>query len=127
MRVKGEIKMTLIPRSVIDLNLGSLNIEQRKQYILNFLETSLDENQISYFAYCINRLNAIRSIIAQRSKSHDEAILDRDNIEVEEIPYTEREIKSFIILQNSSIFSPIEYKQLYDKYMGKKKELKQVV
>lgn len=127
MCVKGEIKMTLIPRSVIDLSLGSLNTEQRKQYVLNFLETSLDENQISYFAYCINRLNAMRSIIAQRSKSHDEAIIDRDNIEVEEVSYTEKDIKSFIILQNSSMFSPIEYNQLYDRFVDKKKELKQVI
>lgn len=119
--------MTLIPRSVLDISSVPQSTESRKQYVLNFLDTDLDENQITYFAYCINRLNAFRSITAQSYKSHDESTIDRDSVAVEEVPYTEREIKSFIILQNSSIFSPIEYKQLYDKYMGKKKELKQVI
>ena len=119
--------MTLIPNHTIDLNRCSQNTVSRKQYILSFLESSLDEKQISYYAYCINRLNAIRSYNAQNYKSHNEVKIDRENIECEEVSYSEREIKCFIILENSSIFSPNEYKQLYDKYIGKKKELKQVI
>ena len=120
--------MTLIPRSVIDISHSTQNnTKSRKQYILHFLETDLDESQVAYFTYCINRLNAFRSINAQSYKCHNETVIDRDNIEVEEVPYTEREIKSFIIIQNSSIFSPFEYKQLYEKYIGKNKELKRAM
>lgn len=125
--MKGEIRMSLIPKSVVDINREKQSVVSRKQYILDFLETSLDENQISYFAYCINRLNAFRSITAKSYKSHEKVKIDRDSVEAEEVPYTEREIKFFIILQNSSIFSPIEYSQLYEKYMDNKKELKQVI
>lgn len=119
--------MTLIPRSVIDTKKNTQNINSRKKYVLNFLDTSLDENQIAYFTYCINRLNAFRSINAQNYKSKEEPIINRRGIETEEIDYTEREIKCFIILQNASLFSPIEYKDLYDKYIAQEKELKQVV
>lgn len=127
MCAKGEIKMSLIPRSVIDINRGSQSTASRKNYIMRFLNTDLDDNQITYFTYCINRLNAFRAIYAQSSINHDNIKIDRDSIEVEEIPYTEREIKSFIILQNSSIFSPLEYNQLYSQYIDREKELKQVI
>ncbi len=113
--------MGLIPQNCIDISLASQNTNLRKQYILNFLETSLGKNQIRYFTYCINRLNAFRSINAESYKSHDEATIDRDNIEVEDVQYTEKEIKSFIIIQNSSLFSPLEYNQLYGRFVEEKK------
>lgn len=119
--------MTLIPSSVININQGAQNINSRKEYILNFLKTSLDENQINYFTYCINRLNAFRAKTAENYKTKSKSPIDRDMIEVEEVAYTEREIKSFIVIENSSLFSPIEYKILYEEYTEDKKELKQVI
>ena len=120
--------MTLIPRSVLDIRRSSQNNpELSKKYVLNFLETDLDERQVAYFTYCINRLNAFRLINAQNYINQNENIIDRDNIKVEEVHYTEREIKSFIVLQNSSIFSPLEYNQLYEKYIENHKELKKTI
>lgn len=73
-------------------------VEEIKNTIMNIFGRTLSSQEKSYFSHCIQLMKA-----SQEQKSNfDEKVL------------SEEEIKHYILLANSSLFSGREYSMLYD-------------
>lgn len=98
------------------------DIECLKDNIRGFLDRELEPDEIDYYSTYISKILACRNNEVQNQSRKAKDRIANKNIEFKVVEMTEGEIKHFILVSNSTFFSPFEYTELSNKVMQKLNE-----